>query len=885
MARLVCFLLLVAARAAVAQSPPPEFWPGVAYDPAVPTIEKTLGYAPGSRISWHASIVRYFEALAAAQPARIKTWDHGKTWEGRRLIHAAIGSEANLRRLPEIKAAMRQLSDPRVTTEANAASLMANLPAVIWLGYGVHGNEISSPDAAMLTAYHLLAARRDPLVDSILANVIVLIDPLQNPDGRDRFVHHFEQSFGLEAQSDPAALEHDEPWLSGRTNHYHFDMNRDWFALTQPETRGRVKALLEWLPLVFVDLHEMGSSSTYYFAPEADPFNPHLTTEQRTSLDWFGRNNARWFDKYGFSYFTREVYDAFYPGYGASWPAYYGAIAMTYEQASARGLLMRKRDDTVFSFRDTVRQHFVASLSTAEAAAQNRSKLLQNFWNYRRSAVKEGETEPIREFALPRRGDVSAVDKLAHTLADLGIEVHRAAQPVAQHPAGSYFIRLNQPHKRMVRTLLDARVTMDKAFLDEQERRRRKKLPDEIYDVTAWSMPLLYNVEAIANATVTPGAAMELVKPGAAQPRGTLSAPGSVAFLAPWGTLAAGRFLAAALRAGLTVHSSDKGFTQNGRTFPRGTLIIKTSDQPAPASSLPALIARLAGESGAEIIGTDTGWVDNGVNFGSRYVNRIRKPTVAIAWDSPVSPGSAGHARYVLERQFNYPAIPVRTSALSAASTDLARFDVIVLPDGSYPSSLITRLKDWLRAGGTLIGIGDAVSSLAGVKTGLLAIEREALPPPAAKPSEIKPGADGRIPGTLIATEADYQKAISPETAPPDEVAGVLLTASTDPDHWLTAGVPAKLNALVSGRTVYTPLKIDKGANAAVFLGPDQLLAAGVLWEENRKLLAYKPLALAQREGRGWVIAFTADPNFRGMLDGMNILFLNAIFGGPAHAR
>ena len=872
------FLLpFLAAWSLAAQNAPVEFWPGTAYDPAVPTLQKIAGYAPGERISWHANIVRYFEALAAAQPARIKVWEYAKTWEGRRLIYAAVGSEANIKRLDEIKSAMRKIGDPRQTGDAEARKLMATVPAVVWLGYGVHGNEISSPDAAMLTAYHLLAARRDPVVDAILANAVVLIDPMQNPDGRDRFVHHFEQSEGIEPQAEPAALEHNEPWLSGRTNHYHFDLNRDWFALTQPETRGRVKTLLEWLPPVFVDLHEMGSDSSYYFAPEAVPYNPHLTADQRTSLDWFGRNNAKWFDKYGFSYFTREVYDAFYPGYGASWPAYYGAIAMTYEQASARGLLMRKSDERVFSFRDTVREHFVASISTAEAAAQNRTKLLENFRAYRRTAIDEGARESIREYALPRRGDTAAVDKLARILAEQGIEVHRAPQAAGGFPAGSYFIRLNQPQKRMIRTLLDPQVGMEKEFLAEQERRRKKRLPDEIYDVTAWALPLLYNVESIARDTVTDGA-MELVQAGRAAP-GSVTGAGDVAYLVPWGTQAAGRFLTAALRQGLRVQTNDKGFAQNGRVFPRGTLIVKTKEN---ADGLAEKVAKLAADSGAEVVGTGTGWVDEGVNFGSRYVYTVKKPVVAIAWDQTVSPASAGHARFVLERQYQYPTVPLRLSALT--STDLSRFQTIVLPDGTYGAPLMARLKEWVRAGGTLIGIGGAMNALAAAKDGLLAMQQETLPKPE-KSAEKKPGDDGRVAGTLLETDADYEKAITPEGATPDEVAGVLVTARTDPDHWLTAGVGAKVNAMVSGRAVFTPLKIDKGTNAAVMLGPKDVLASGYLWEENRKLLAHKPLVVIQREGRGWVIGFTADPNYRAFLDGMNLMFLNAVFGGPAHAR
>jgi hypothetical protein len=883
---------------ALAAQPRFEYWPGAVYDPQVPTHQRVLGYQPGERISSHANLIRYLEELAAANPSRMKVFEYARSWEGRKLIYAVISSEANIRRLDEIRASMRRLADPRVTPDSEAKKIMARLPAVICLAYGVHGNEISSPDAALMTAYHLLASRKDKVVDDILANSVVLIDPTQNPDGRDRFVRHFEQSEGLEPDPNPSALEHTEPWPGGRTNHYHFDLNRDWLAFTQPETRGRIQFLQEWYPLVFVDLHEMGSDSTYYFAPEAVPYNPHLTADQRTSLEWFGRNNAKWFDQYGFSYFTREVYDAFYPGYGASWPAYYGSIAMTYEQASARGLLMRRSDNTVFHFRDTVRQHFVASVSTAETAARQREKLLENFYRYRATAIEEGLKEPIREYILPRRGDTGAVDNLVSVLTMQGVEVKRATAPFSnggrQYETGTYVIPLAQPAKRLIRTLVDAQVDMEADFLKEQERRRRKKLPDEIYDVTAWSLPLMYNVECVAAAQPSTGS-FEAVAKGS-RPAGRVEGgKASVAYLVPWGSAASSRFLTAALRQGVRVHSTDKGFKQNGRSYPRGTLIVKVSEN-APA--IADTVTKLAAASGAEVYATSTGWVDEGVNFGSRYVNVIKKPVIALAWDTPAAAGSAGHTRFVLERQYGFPVTPVRTQVL--ATTDLSRFDVIILPDGgAYANTLgpngLRRLRDWVSAGGTLIAVGGAVSAMADQRAGLLSVALENQPrAPGETPSRRPEGAqqpagaapqDGRAPGRLIADEKAFEAAIQADTEAPDEVPGVLVRARLDEDHWITVGAGETVHAMYNGRGIYTPVKLDRGVNAAVFLGPDRLLASGYLWEENRKQLSHKPLVIVQREGRGNVIGFTTDPNFRAYLDGMNILFLNAVFRGPAHTR
>jgi hypothetical protein len=877
--------LALAALPLVAQSKF-EMWPGATYDTAIPTFQKALGFEPGERLSTPAQVKQYFDALAVAAPGRIKVFEYGRTWEKRPLIYAAISSEANIRRLDEIRASMKRLGDPRKISEAEARKLTGSLPAVVMLAYSVHGNEISCTDAAMMATYHLLASRNDKMVAGILQNTVVLIDPLQNPDGRNRFVHNYEIAEGLEPDGFTFAAERDEPWPGGRSNHYHFDMNRDWFALTQPETRARVKLALDWLPLVFVDLHEMGSESTYYFAPEAVPYNPHITPSQRASLDVFGKNNAKWFDQYGFPYFTREIFDAFYPGYGASWPIYYGGIAMTYENASVRGLLYQRNDGSLYDFKNSVQRHFVASIATAEAAANNRQKLLDDFYAYRKSAIEEGQKEDVREYILPRRGDVSSVDKLAHLLAEQGIEVTQAQQAFAaggkDFPDGSYRITTAQPMKRMIRNWLDPQVPMEKEFLEEQERRRKRKLPDEIYDVTAWSLPLQYNVECIS-LNAAPSGKFTPVEPGRMPPGRIDGGKAAVAYLVPWGTTASAKLLVAMLREGVTVRSSTKAFTQGGRRFPAGTLVVLVKQNQA---NIHDMMAKLAPPTGAEVLATNTGWVDDGVNFGSSRVVLIKPVKIAMAWDSPVSSLSSGHARWLLERQYGYPVTLIRTSRLGFA--DLSKFQVLILPDGGgYASALgsaAPRLKAWVQSGGTIVALGGgAVSFLADSKVGLLSTQQESV----ARPGETappKPPAqnEGPPPGKLLAKEEDYTKAIQADREPPDAVSGVLARAKVDQEHWMGAGVSPTVNAIVGGRAIFSPVKLDKGANVAVFDGPDDLLASGYLWEENRKQLAFKPLAIVERSGRGHVIGFTSDPNFRGYMDGLNVLFLNAVFRGAA---
>jgi hypothetical protein len=458
-----------------------------------------------------------------------------------------------------------------------------------------------------------------------------------------------------------------------------------------------------------------------------------------------------------------------------------------------------------------------------------------------------------------------------------------------------------QPSKRLIRTLLDPQTSMDDKFIAAEEARRKLKERTEIYDVTAWSLPLLFNVEAVADNAVAQGN-FEMAKPGRVLPGELHEANATVAFLAPWGSEAAGRLLAASLRQDLKVHSSDKPFTQNGTKFPAGTLIFRVAGNPA---DLGQRLARLARETGADVYGANSGWVDEGVNFGSRYVLPVRKPAIALAWDTPAAASSAGAARFVLERQYGYPVTPVRTAQLD--SVELAKFQVLILPDGgSYAALLgdagIQRVKAWVQAGGVIVALGGAMGFLTDSRVGLLdTVQENVVRDTGEKTPEAGRGAGAAVTpaggggrgggsgprgaGTLIASDADYEKAIRAATELPDSAPGAIARARIRPDFWLTNGVAESVNAMVEGRAIYTPVKSDKGVNAVYFDAPDKLLASGYLWSENRKQLAYKPLVVTSTSGRGVVVGFTEDPNFRAMLDGMNVLFLNAVFRGPAHVR
>ncbi len=864
-----------------------QMWPGADYDPAVPTLEAVLGYAPGEQITTHSDMLHYMGTLAAYAPDQVKIFEYGRTWEGRKLMYLAVSSPENIAKLDAFEAGMRRLADPRKTDRTAADALINDLPASLWLAYSVHGNEISSTDAALQTLYHLLAARGDDRVPEILKNSIVFINPLQNPDGRDRFIHRFRSAKGLEADSDRISAEHNEPWPSGRTNHYLFDLNRDWIVLTQPETRGHVEALQRWYPLVFVDLHEMGGDNSYYFAPEAIPYNPHLVESQRSSLFDFGRNNARWFDHFGRPYFTRDVYDAFYPGYGASWPAYYGAVAMTYEQASARGLVFRRRDGDEMTFRDTVMGHFITSLATAETVANNAKTYLRNFYDYQVSAVDEGRKADgfPRAYLFPGAADHARSAKLMSVLKRQGIEVTYAEEAFracgSEYSRGTAVIDAAQPRARMIRTLLDAQVDMDADFVAEQERRRALNYDHDIYDVTGWSLPLQFQVDMKTCNRMPNISAGDVGKPQVVMTMDTPFIDGDIdtakVFIIDAKSGAVPSAMAQALRAGLRFRMMTRDFTIGGKDYGRGSLVFSIADNDADlVQRLPALDYQVAYQA------YGSSWVDGGADFGGRFAQLVLPPKIAMAWDDPTFSYSAGNSRFVIERQLGYPVTAIRTDDLARA--DLSRYDVLILPVGLYDrhlSGAAKALGDWVRSGGVLIGQGLALRYLTGDDVGLLSSAREYQ----AKDANGDAAGGSRVAGVRYESAEDARIATEPKEESPDTVPGVLVNAVADQDHWLTAGVQEKQIVLMRGADIYRPLTLDAGRNVLNFTGSETLLASGYIWDENRTQSAHKLVVMIEPKGRGFVIGFTQEPTVRAYLDGLLSIYANALFLAPSVAR
>jgi len=848
-----------------------ELAPGTQYDPSIPTLEDVVGHDFREEITPPDQVVRYFEALADAARDRTQLIQYAESWEGRPLVILVIGSRERIAALDDVKAGLTRLAQPDGLSDADADALIADLPVVTALMHGVHGNEISSSGAAMAEAYHLLAAQGDPTVDMILNESLVLIDPVENPDGRARFVLQNTMARARWPNEATYSAEHDEPWPGGRVNHYLFDLNRDLFIQSQPETQGKVDVFLDFWPHIVVDLHEMGGNSTYFFPPTAPPANPWYGERQIALMDVFGRANARIFDQRGFAYFNRDVYDLFYPGYVDMWPMGHGALGMTYEQASARGQVVRRSDGDLLTYGDGVLHHFTAAITSAETSARNRERILTDYLAFRREGIDLGRAGPA-EYVLHSAHDPGMARRLAFMLLENGIEVREADGPVTiedrQLPQrGTFIVPMDQPAHRFVRNLLDPDVPMDEVFVQRQIDRRARRESDEIYDLTAWSQSLLWDVEVLVADDVT-GAAGALVAETSALTNTALPEAG-VGYLMPWGTNTASA-VAEALRNGIRVRAAGAEFTLGGREYAVGTAIVRTAENGA---DLQQRLGQIASAHGAEVIPIDDSYVEEGASLGSNSVRALRPPRVLLVYDSPGQTNSVGFARYVLEQRYAQPTVAVRASSLGRAN--LADYDVIVFPSGNYSnavnSGMVEELRNWMSNGGTMITMAASTA---------WAIRAELLSTTAERRGGRAVGDDppsNETPDQPI----EYLEEIVPEDEGPESVPGAILRTLLDTEHWLASGTDGEIGVLVQGNRVFTPMTLDNGTNVGRYGDLDNLVLSGIVWDEARPQLANKAFLMYESYGSGQIVAFAEDPNYRAYTEATELLFMNAVLLGP----
>ena len=900
------------------------FFPDARYTERVTDPSDLLGQATGTRMATDLELRACFEAWAA-ESDRVTLHEHGASHEGRAQYHVIITAPKNHRRLDALLADNARLFDPRGLSEPDGAALLERALPVAWMGYSIHGDETSGCDAALALAHRLVAAT-DPATRAMLDEVITVIDPIMNPDGRQRILTQAEQMSGYTNSLNHTGLPRGR-WPRGRGNHYLFDMNRDWIAGTQPETAGRWQAILKYHPQLLVDAHEMSGLDTYLFYPQADPVNPHTPTGLIESQTVFGTAIAKAFDSHSWDYYTREWADGWAPFYSDAWAALTGAIGILYEQGAVIGNPMRRASGAVITYRETVHHQAVASWACLEALRTNADYFLSRYLaDARRVVADTPENQAV--LVVRPRGNETRVREFIRILTSQGIEIERALAPFGTHaaldrfglqstepidsPAGSLIIRTAQPMGRAVRAYCEFDTRLSAAALQSERESLERKNESKIYDTMAWSRPHALDLDALW------GTLPDKVK---TEPVTTVPAPTTTRANLPftpvaWAVDAADDaalyFAAHAMEAGLQVHASDRAFTGGGHSFPRGSFLIRRHEN--TTGDLDTLIATLAHAAHTTAHPLATGRApDAGPDLGGGHFHLLTRPRVAILGNAPTSPDTFGHLWYHLDTRLGLTHTILDAQSLS--SYDLRRYNVLILPPGagSIATEHAELLEDWTSSGGTLIALGSTSAALTSERAGLseVTLRRHALedlPTFAAVTTRERNARDIAIdtealynPQPIEASAPDDSDTSDKDNSTPDTASvanipgetpeardawmrrfsprGAMLRAETRSESWLTAGCGPLLPALFSGSSAYlTPASVE---TAVRFTPAHQLPLAGLLWPEAAERIADTAYLTRESTGDGQVILFTSMPAYRGFHLATARLLSNAIVLGP----
>ncbi len=819
----------------------------------VPSPEEFLGYRIGDRFTPHYRILEYFDELAKKSNL-ITVRKIGTTYEDRPLVLATLTSAKNHAALTEIQGSVAGLA----RGEGDVASIVKSTPAVVWLAFGVHGNESSSAEASMMVAYDLLTTNA-----KLLDDVVVIIDPLENPDGRERYIQWFHRTRGVKPNVNPDAYEHQEPWPGGRYNHYLIDMNRDWAWQSQRETQARAAAYREWMPQVFVDFHEMFYTSSYFFPPDAKPINANLPRQVEDWLDVFGRANASEFSKKGWTFFVAEHFDLFYPGYGDSWPSLHGAIGMTYEMAGhgRAGSAIEREDGTLLTLADRATRHYTTGVTTVRTAAQHRAELLRYTYDAARNQIETGKNTFIIVPGSPN------FDTLIETLQRNGVKVEslgvstsiratrldRDAAETKTFPAGTVVVTTRQPRGALANTLLEKAAAFSKGFVEEQRAKAEADEPDDFYDLTTWSLPLAMNVEAwVTTAPVTGTRDYMGVGPAAFR-------------IASYGYLVDGndpqlyRFAGRLLEEKVRFSVIDSTVNTGDHTFARGSLVILRGNN----ENIDARLQAIAKAAGASVFPLESGWL-GGASFGSDKVHFVRQPNIGLVGGPGSDPTSFGMLWHTLDVD-----TPVPHSVLSAetlANLELHKYEVLVFPDGNYSTRVgkrgVEKLKQWVNEGGTIVAVKGASAFLR---------EKDV------EISKLKPWEPPK--------KKDDDKDAAPQTERYNDfrVPGSAFRTSMNDRSYLTFGVPRAPAVLIEGSNAFLPLA--KKVDNILTIDAKEPLISGVAWEESLSRIKGSVYVVSEPYGRGQVITFADDPHFRLFWRGTLPIFLNAVLYSPSFPR
>lgn len=790
-----------------------------------------LGYELGKRFSRHHQVVDYFKHVSN-QLDNVKLEKYGETNEHRPLYLAYISSKENIDNLEQIR--LQNLGQTGLKPYKGKNDI-----AIVWLSYNVHGNEASSTEAAMNTLYKLVTENKE-----WLKNTVVIIDPCINPDGRDRYVNWYNEVKSTPYNTNQDAKEHKEPWPGGRPNHYLFDLNRDWAWATQVETQQRLKIYNQWMPHIHVDFHEQYINNPYYFAPAAEPFHEIITDWQRDFQTQIGKNHAKYFDKNGWLYFTKESFDLLYPSYGDTYPTYMGAIGMTYEQAGhgMAGLGINTDHGYELTLVDRIAHHTTTGLSTVEMGSKNAARLNIEF-----SKFFENPDQTYQSYVL-KNTNQDKTNKLMELLDRHEIQYE---SPAVDQVKGFDYQKqgdgkMNVNSSDLVIHAYQAKGKMVKVLFEPQT-----QLSDSLtYDITAWSIPYAHGFKAIASKNKVASRKLSSVN----------SLKNSVdqnayAYLSAWNGIEDASFLAEVLNEDIRVRFTEKPFSLQGKSFDRGSLIILKIDNKNNSEFASKLVS-IANKHGRQLTVAKTGFVDSGKDFGSYSVKPINKQKVAVLSGNGTSSLSFGEIWHFFETQLKYPLTVLDTEYFS--SVDLSKYDVLLMPNGYYGSVLdsnaLDKVNDFVRSGGTVVAIGSAMRSFAGKKGFSLKTKKSD------KKEEPQPN---------TTPYADQERAGAENL-----IAGAIFKAKVDSTHPLAFGYDNTYFTLKRSSNSYEYLP---NGNVAYLEGNPKKVA-GFAGEKVLEKVPESLLIGEERKGRGSYIYMVDNPLFRSFWENGKLFMANAIF-------
>ncbi|MBW0160937.1 MAG: zinc carboxypeptidase [Sediminibacterium sp.] len=807
----------------------------------VPSPETYLGYKVGTRYTRHHKIVEYFNTVAKARPDMVKIESYGQTNEGRELMLAFVSSPENMQRLEAIR-----LNNLRIagTTKDRAAPIVENAPAIVWLSYNVHGNEPSSSEAALLMI-HALLDPSNSTTKEWLKNTVVVIDPCINPDGRDRYVNWFNSVVGKEMNAEPSSREHAEPWPGGRSNHYNFDLNRDWAWQTQVETQQRLKKYNAWLPQVHVDFHEQGYNEPYYFAPAAEPFHEVITPWQRDFQVLIGRNNASYFDKNGWLFFTKERFDLLYPSYGDTYPVYNGAIGMTYEQGghSRGGLAVVNEDGDTLTLVDRATHHFTTGLSTVETASKHQQKLMNEFKKYFDDS-RTGKIGEYKTYVLTSK-DQNKLNAVIKLLDQNGIEWGTVSN---KNFSGFNYFTGKQEAFADEGLHIAVSAAQPKAVLAKVLLEPRTVVTDSnTYDITTWSVPYAYGVKGYAIKE-------RLDVSNDWKPTTVTPVNASYGLLIPYTSFNSAKVLAELLKQNVKVRFAEKPFKYGTKNYERGTLIVlKTSNASVNWAAI-TNAACIKHNVQADVV--ETGFMDQGSDMGSPDVKMISSaPKVALLTGEGTSSLGAGEVWHFFDKQLDYPLTLINANDIGRAN--LKNFNVLIVPDGFIRAlsekATSDRLKDFVRSGGKIVALENAVSLMAS-EWGL-------------KQKTDKDDEKGEY--LDVKKYGDRERSYLPNSIP-----GAIYKMDLDNTHPLGFGYPDFYYTLKQDATLYEFMK--GGWNVGVL--KKDAYVTGFAGYKVKSKLKDGMLFGVQDMGGGSVVYLSDNPLFRNFWENGKLLFTNAVF-------